>query len=219
MGIWIKKNNVLNRLKIYTNNSRSYHFDKYSGFPSSGYTNTIKKMLKNCSILLNTQSDDVLKITEDHEIYLFKNKFKGIVIYTGRPDSFFNYSKGKLKFRKVKFIKEEVLLNDSENIRNEDYIVVNYPNNYEFTRITNFSKFPNAPKLKTKISIICKEYPSAENGIACYPIPNSTNQYEQDIKNLESFNIYFVGRIAEYKYYDMDDTIRSALDLSKKLLK
>jgi UDP-galactopyranose mutase len=96
--------------------------------------------------------------------------------------------------------------------------VVNYPNDYDFTRITEFKKFMPNKSSKTTIVI---EYPG-NDGFPAWPAFDNKNQaifrmYWHVAENLKKENIYFLGRLAEYKYYDMDDVVKRALDVFEEV--
>jgi UDP-galactopyranose mutase len=136
------------------------------------------------------------------------------MIYTGQIDEFFDYKFGKLKYRclKIKF----------RTLNKESYqpsAVVNYPDlKYPFTRITEFKKLTQQKHKKTTIGI---EYPGDE-GFVAYPFLDEKNKkifqkYWQEAKKLQKKNIYFVGRLAEYKYYNMDEAVKKTLEVFKKV--
>ena len=92
--------------------------------------------------------------------------------------------------------------------------VINYPNNYDYTRITEFKKLSLTESNYTTIGI---EYPG-NNGFMAWPILNEKNKetfkkYWQELEKIKNGNIFFIGRLAEYKYYDMDDAIATSLKL------
>jgi len=157
---------------------------------------------KNITVQLNTDFKEI------------KDKIKhDIIFYTGPIDEFFNYKFGKLDYRCLKL--------DFQTFNQENYqpvAVVNYPNNYDFTRIIEFKKLTQQNHKKTTIAI---EYPGAE-GFMAYPVLDEKNKklfqkYSKESENLKKQNIYFAGRLAEYKYYDMDEAVKSALEVSNRI--
>ncbi|HOK35564.1 MAG TPA: UDP-galactopyranose mutase [Candidatus Pacearchaeota archaeon] len=195
---------VTARVPVVISRDDRYFQDKYQGMPKDGYTKMFEKMLKNknITIQLNTDFKDI------------KNKIKhNIIFYTGPIDEFFNYKFGKLHYRCLKF--------DFQTLNQESYqpvAVVNYPNNYDFTRITEFKKLTQQESPKTTIAI---EYPGSE-GFMAYPVLDEKNKklfqkYSKEAEKLKKQNIYFVGRLAEYKYYNMDEAVKNSLDLFKKI--
>ena len=184
--------------------------------PKYGYTKIFENMLDHphIKLLLNTSALEILSMREDG-IYIDGRKFEGKVIYTGMLDELFDFKYGELPYRSVRM--------DFESLDTADYQdapTVNYPNNYTFTRITEFKKIH--PQNSDKTTIL-KEYPQnykrGEN-TAYYPIFTEKNQamygkYAAEAKKYE--NLYLIGRLAEYKYYDMDDVIINALLLYKNI--
>lgn len=194
---------VLERIPVRTNFNDRYFNDKYEALPAKGYTEFVNNLLnhKNISIYLN-------------EPYKAKKYKTDRVFFTGKIDSYFNEVYGKLQYRSLNFNYETL------NIENyQTRPVVNYPSlKYAYTRIIDYKQFYNT---KSPYSIIAKEY-STDKGEEYYPIPTLENRtlyskYQKLAKNLESNNIFFVGRLAEYKYYNMDQAIKSAIILYNKL--
>jgi len=211
--------NVTSRVPVNISSDNRYFSDKYQGHPKDGYTKMIDNMInhENITLMLKTDMKDLLKINYDKKEVIFNNeKFEGKVIFTGMIDEFFNYKFGELPYRSLKF--------DFLHEKDYDYIQekasINYPNNYDFTRITEFK---HLTKQKIKGTTFIKEYPQKyEKGIndPYYPVFTEANQkaYEQyKALSKEYKNIIFAGRLAEYKYYDMDDACENALNIFKKL--
>ncbi len=199
---------VTARVPVVISRDDRYFQDKYQGIPKNGYTAMFKRMLqsKNIEIQLSIDYKDV------------KDKVRyNLMFYTGPIDEFFDYKYGKLNYRCLKI--------DFKILNQESYqpaAVVNYPDvKYPFTRITEFKKFDTDNKSKeTTIGI---EYPG-NSGFNAWPILNEKNneifkKYWQEAERLKKENIYFVGRLAEYKYYNMDEAVKISLDLFKKLSK
>ena len=193
---------VMNRIPVRTNFDDRYFTDKYQALPKDGYTKLFKNLLnhKNIEIRLNTDYFDI-KDSLDKYTKLF---------YTGQIDRFFDYKFSnieKLQYRSIRF--------EFETLNQEYYqptTTVNYPNDYDFTRITEHKRATGQIHPKTTI---IREYSSWE-GEPYYPVPNPKNQklYEEYRKETEKLkNIYFVGRLANYKYFNMDQAFRNALDL------
>jgi len=193
---------VTARIPIRTNDDDSYVNEKFQAMPKKGYTKIFKKMLKRVDLMLNTNFKDI------------KNKIKyDKLIYTGKIDEFFNYKYGKLPYRSLKFKFETY---DKEFFQN--WVQINYPNNYKFTRIVEIK---HVTKQRIKKTTIVKEYPYSK-GEPFYPIPNPKNdelykKYQKEAEKLK--NVYFIGRLAQYKYLNMDQVIKSALELFEKLKK
>ncbi len=195
---------VTARVPVVISRDDRYFQDKYQGMPKDGYTKMFEKMLKNenITIQLNTNYKKI------------KNKIKyDFLFYTGPVDEFFNYKFGNLDYRCLKL--------DFQTLNQESYqpsAVVNYPNNYDFTRIIEFKKLTQQNHRKTTIGI---EYPGNE-GFVAYPVLDERNKklfqkYLKEAEKLKKQNIYFAGRLAEYKYYNMDEAVKSSLDLFNKI--
>lgn len=192
---------VLARIPIRYNFDDRYFSDEYQAMPKHGYTKMFENMLDNprIKLLLNT------------DFYKIKNKIKNYdkIFYSGPIDSFFEYKYGKLQYRSLKF---------SHKILNTEYYQpiaqINFPNNYKFTRITEPK---HATGQKHKKTAIIKEY-SKNSGEPYYPVPTDSNYKILNLYNREAHkamrrNIYFIGRLAEYKYFNMDQAFKNALDV------
>lgn len=192
---------VLSRIPIRSDFDDRYFSDKYQALPSEGYTSFFSKLLnnKNITVKLNI---DFLKIKKD----ISSDK---IVIYTGPIDSYFSdIGYEKLEYRSINF--------STEYHKNMEYYqpnsVVNYPeSDTEFTRIVEYKHFLNQ---KSPHTTIVKEY-TTNDGDPYYPVLNEKNikLYEkyQELAAKES-NVHFIGRLANYKYFNMDQAIKNALD-------
>lgn len=199
---------VLNRIPVRDNFDDRYFSDKYQALPTYGYTKFFEKMLNhpNITVMLKTDYMDIKNI--------FKNYDK--IFYTGPIDRFFNYKFSKkeiLEYRSLKFIEETY---------NYEYYqknsVINYPNEHSYTRIVEYKYLT---KQKSNKTTIVKEYPST-TGEPYYPVPTAKNRaiyekYRKEAEKLQEKNIYFVGRLANYKYFNMDQAFKNALDLFKRL--
>ncbi len=189
---------VTARIPVRLDRDPRYFTDEYQGLPLHGYTPMFENMLKhpNIDILLNT---DYKSVTGDIKF--------AQMIYTGPIDCFFDYMHGHLPYRSLRFESETL---DQEQFQETG--TVNYPNDHDFTRITEFKHLTGQTHPKTSIM---REYPIAE-GEPYYPIPRKENQelyakYEAEAKKLEQ--VYFVGRLAEYRYYNMDAVVDRALSV------
>ena len=193
---------IIKRLPVRFTYDNNYFNDRYQGIPMGGYTQIIEKMLKGIEVRLNTNFLD----HKEELIPLAKN-----IIYTGPIDEFFDYKFGALEYRSVRF--EEEILDEANHQGNA---VVNYTE-YEvpYTRIIEHKHFEfdvTSPK-----TVISKEYSSTWKlgDEPYYPVNNDKNnalyqQYLLEAKKLN--NVYFGGRLGQYKYYDMDKVILEALN-------
>lgn len=198
---------VLNRIPVRTNKDDRYFSDKYQALPSGGYTQMFEKILAhpNIEVRLNTDYFDI-----QDEIGDCSKLF-----YTGPIDRYFDFKysiKEKLEYRSINFVKETI---DQEYFQENS--VVNYPGTeVDFTRIIEYKHFGHQ---KAPNTVIVKEY-TVDSGEPFYPVPNQRNQeiYERYRKDAEQLkNIYFVGRLANYKYFNMDQAFKNALDLFHEL--
>ncbi len=194
---------VTARVPVRTNNDDRYFTDTYQAMPFHGYTKMFEKMLgqPGIKVLLNTDYKEVIGSIPFRKM-----------IYTGPIDYYFDYCYGKLPYRSLEFKFETV---DAEKFQQTG--TVNYPNNQMYTRITDFKYLTGQVHPKTNIVY---EFPRAE-GDPYYPVPRSENaslykQYEKLAANTE--NTFFTGRLATYKYYNMDQVVAQSLTLYKKLM-
>ena len=209
---------VTARVPVFIGRDNRYFNDVYQMVPKDGYTKMIENMLnyKNIKIMLNTDFQEICTL-KDKDFYLFDKKFDGKVIYTGQIDELFDYKFGDLPYRSVNMQFETI-----EKDFYQEKATVNYPNDYDFTRITEFKHIHpiNAPK-----TTILKEYPQEyvrNKNTPYYPIFTNENQnkYNQYLEYSKEFkNLILVGRLAEYKYYDMDDIVKRALEVFEESFK
>jgi len=194
---------VTARVPTRTNKDDRYFTDMFQAMPLHGYTRMFEKMLShpNIKIMLNTDYKEVM-----NDI-----KYKKL-IFTGPVDEFFDYQFGKLPYRSLRF-KFETL----EVAKFQETGTINYPNDYAFTRITEFKHLTGQKHDKTTVVY---EYPEA-TGDPYYPVPRPEN--DQLYKKYAALaaqtpNTYFVGRLATYRYYNMDQVVAQALTTFKKIM-
>lgn len=193
---------VTARVPTRTNCDDRYFTDSYQAMPLNGYTCMFQKMLShpNIKVMLNTDYKEVINMIPHKNI-----------IYTGPIDEFFNYRFGKLPYRSLDF-KFETL--DKETFQSTG--TINYPNEQMYTRITEFKYLTGQKHHKTSVVY---EYPKAD-GDPYYPIPRAENaeiyKKYQRLADAQT-NTYFTGRLACYKYYNMDQVVAQSLTLFKKL--
>lgn len=210
---------VTGRVPVYISRDDRYFQDSYQGMPKYGYTKLFERMLshRNVKVLLNTDYKEVVKINPDSgSIQLFGNDFKGHLIYTGPIDAFFNYRFGRLPYRSLDFQFSNVSVKSYQETG-----TINYPNDYFFTRETEFKKLTGQQAATTTtVKEYARDYDPDENE-PYYPIKNEANlalfrKYHQVAKNLS--HIHFIGRLAEYQYYNMDMVVAKALRLFEEKL-
>ena len=190
---------VISRIPFRFNHDDRYFADAYQGMPKEGFTRMCEKMAASdkISVMLNT----------DYKAVIDDINYETL-IYTGPIDYFYNYKYGELLYRCLNFV-YEILDEDSY----QDVAVVNYPNDPYFTRITEFKKL-TWQEVEGKTAIM-REYPGF-NGEKCYPYPTQEyldkfKLYEAEMEKEE--NVIFLGRLAKYKYYNMDLVVKDALEV------
>ena len=196
---------TLTRVPIYTSYYDGYFTEKYQTIPKHSYTKMFENILNhpNIKIQLNTEFKNLKNI-----------KYKKI-FYSGPIDEYFNYKLGPLPYRSLNFEFKTLPQKQFQNVA-----VVNYTGQEPYTRITEFKHFLNQKNEKTTIVY---EYPSAfelGKNERYYPIPKQENEqlYKKYLQLAEKEkNIYFIGRLGEYKYYSMQSAIAAIFELFKEL--
>ena len=198
---------ILRRLPVRFTYDNNYFRDPYQGIPKGGYTSIIEKMFEGCEILLNTD------FNENPEKY--RNLAKKI-IYTGTIDSYFNYCFGPLEYRSLHFEHRELQTDNYQGVA-----VVNYTDRETpYTRTIEHKHFEFGTQPTT---IVSEEYPLEwKLGLEpYYPVNDDKNQARYakyaELGSKEK-NVIFGGRLGQYRYTDMQDTIIAALELAEKEL-
>ena len=211
------------RVPISISYNERYFSDKYEGIPKKGYKHAIDKILKhkNIDIIIKKDAKEILKFNDNGKIYFNGKEFIGELVYCGPLDELFDYKYGELPYRTINIKFKKI-----NKRKKQDYAVINYPNHKRMTRITEYKLFKNFIK-DNNSTIISKEYPkkfklnSKKYGERYYPM---ATQKAKDLYNkymkiaLKYKNFYPLGRLATYKYINMDQAILSALEMSEKLL-
>jgi len=193
---------VTARVPTRTNRDDRYFADTYQAMPLNGYTRMFERMLDHpkIKVMLNTDYREIV------DLLPWKH-----MVYTGPIDAFFNYRHGKLPYRSLEF--------QHVNLPQEQFQrvgTVNYPNDYGYTRISEFKHITGQHHPTTSVVY---EYPKAD-GDPYYPVPRPENAatyklYEAEAEAMS--NVTFVGRLATYKYYNMDQVVGQALAAFKRL--
>lgn len=201
---------VTARVPVYLSKDNRYFQDKYQGIPLESYTKVVEKMLDhpNIEVVLNKDFAKFKKENSD----LVKN---ARIFYTGSIDEFFDYKFGKLPYRSVNF--------KFETHNREFYqthACINYPNNYDFTRIHEYKHYLNDKSEKTVIAKEYSEFFELGKNERYYPIASEENaklyqKYLDEAKNLK--DVYFFGRLGDYKYYNMDLAVARAIELFEEV--
>lgn len=198
---------IIKRLPVRFTFNNNYFNDTYQGIPIGGYTKIFEKILNGIELKLNV---DYLK---DKDYY---DSISKRIIYTGPIDRFFEYKYGVLEYKTLKF---EHKLYNIENYQGNP--IINYTDSdVPYTRVVEHKHFEDSISDETWVTY---EYPVEyipKVSEPYYPVNDKINneiynKYKEESKNTE--NIIFGGRLAEYKYYDMDDVIKSALETVKNI--
>ena len=194
---------VTGRVPVFVGRDNRYFQAKYQGIPLEGYTRMFEKMVDhpNIEVRLNTEFDKSMLDEYDH------------CFFSGAIDEFFDYKFGQLPYRSLRF---DFLTFNRPYFQSNS--VINYPNNYDFTRIGEYKYFLDTQSQNTVVSY---EYPEAfvlGKNERYYPIINEENErlyekYLEEAKNNKK--VTFLGRLGDYKYYDMDQAVARALKLAK----
>lgn len=200
---------VVSRVPITISYNNCYFKNKYQGMPENGFTQLIENMLnhKRIKVQLNSNFGDVDNRTSFHRIY-----------YSGSLDELLNFKFGNLPFRSLSFKYREIKVGGFQK-----QSVVNYPNNFDFTRIIEYKHFY---PIESNHTIIAEEYPQnfvyGEN-IPFYPIRNEETddlylKYEKEANSLYP-NMYPIGRLGLFKYIDMDTAVETSLKTFERTVK
>ena len=193
---------VTSRVPIRYNRDNRYFTDIYQVMPVHGYTRLFEQMLDhpNIKIMLNTDYQEAVEMVSFRE-----------VIFTGPVDEYFGFVYGKLPYRSLEFRFETL-----HEEQHQPVAVINYPNEYPYTRVTEFKHLTGQKHPKTTLVY---EYPTM-NGDPYYPIPRPENaqlyaRYQAMAERHRG--VYFAGRLGTYKYYNMDQVVAQAITLYAKL--
>jgi len=193
---------VTSRIPVRTNRDGRYFTDAYQAMPLHGYTRMFERMLDhpNINVMLSTDYREVQGLIPYDTL-----------IYTGPVDEFFDHRFGVLPYRSLDFKFETV------NVPvHQPAPVINYPNEYAYTRVTEFKYLTGQEHPK---STVVYEFPK-DGGDPYYPVPRPENnelyrRYEKLAQATDG--VHFVGRLATYKYYNMDQVVAQALTLCAKI--
>ena len=194
---------VIARIPVRTNRDDRYFTDTYQAMPLHGYTRMFERMLAhpNIKIMLNTGYQEIEGSIPYNQL-----------VFTGPIDEYFDFQFGKLPYRSLEFKFETF-----NTPQHQPVAVVNYPNDYAFTRVTEIKHITGQEHPKTTL---VAEYPKAE-GDPYYPVPRPENaalykRYQELAQATDG--VHFVGRLATYKYYNMDQVVAQALATYAKMV-
>ncbi len=196
---------VTARVPVFISKDDRYFQDEFQGIPSEGYTELVSRILDhpNIEVRLGVDYADC------------KDDYFGRIFFSGSIDEFFGYRHGLLTYRSVNF--------KLETHKVPHYLsnaVLNYPNNYDFTRIHEYKYYLNDQSPNTVIAKEYSEFFRLGKNDRYYPIPNEENtrvygQYLEEARGLG--NVYFLGRLGDFKYYNMDNVVKRAIELFASL--
>jgi UDP-galactopyranose mutase len=195
---------VTARIPVRTNRDDRYFNDQFQIMPKDGYTALFQRMLDHPNIRLELSTD----------FFAIRDRIKArMIIYTGPIDAYFDYCYGPLPYRSLHFEHQHL----SGIVQYQPVAVVNYPNEHDYTRVTEFKHLTGQQHTGTSI---VREYPQPE-GDPYYPVPRPENEaLYQQYKALAAreSNVFFVGRLAQYRYYNMDQVVAAALKTADRIL-
>lgn len=203
---------VTARVPVHISRDNRYFQDAYQQLPKSGYTKLFENLLNHplITVELEMPFSEVISV-RDEKVFYKNERFEGTLIFTGMIDELFEMCFGPLGYRSLRL--------EFETIHQECFqkkSVVNYPNEHAYTRITEFK---HIHPVNSKWTTILKEYPEpfvAGKNIPYYPLFTfeDRKKYEQYAQKAKAItNLVLVGRLAEYRYYDMDDIVQRALEV------
>ncbi len=195
---------VTARVPVRTNRDGRYWTDEFQGVPLNGYTKMFEAMLDHPNITVELGVDF-------HEI---KERIQAShTVYTGPIDAYFGYRFGRLPYRSLRFEHEHL----PEKSRYQRALTINYPNEHDYIRVTEFKHVTGQEHPGTSI---VREYPRAD-GDPYYPVPRPENEvlYKRyQALAVQEKNVTFVGRLAQYRYYNMDQVVAAALKAAPNIL-
>ena len=195
---------VAARIPTRTNRDDRYFTDTFQNMPLEGYTRMFENMLDHLNIHVEVGVD----------YFALRDRIKARhTVFTGPIDAYFNYQFGKLPYRSLHFEHEHKP--DTQTYQSVG--TVNYPNDFDFTRITEFKYLTGQSHSGTSI---VREFPRAE-GDPYYPVPRPENEAlfkQYEALAMREYDVTFVGRLAQYRYYNMDQCVGAALKASENIL-
>ena len=212
--------NTTARVPVFLSRDDRYFQDAYQGMPEEGYTPMFERILDHPNITVELGCDALKRLdVSGEEIKVDGQTFHGPVVYTGQADELFGFRFGPLPYRTLDFRFETLQQDDFQG-----YGTVNYTVDQDYTRITEFKHLTGqeVPGKTTIVKEYSRSYTGAPGEIPYYAIINPDNnaKYSQYKALADKFpNLHLLGRLAEYKYYNMDAIAGRALDLAGQLLK
>ena len=195
---------VAARIPTRTNDDDRYFTDRFQAMPAEGYTRMFERLLDHPGIEVRTAT-----AYEDIGVQVDRRR----TVFSGPIDAYYGHRFGPLPYRSLRFEHEHL----AQCEQFQPVGTVNYPNDHAYTRITEFKHLTGQTHRGTSI---VREYPTAE-GDPYYPIPNPANEAlfkrYQALADAET-EVFFIGRLAQYRYYNMDQVVAAAMALGQRLL-
>jgi len=223
------------RVPVFLSRDDRYFQDKYQGLPLEGYASLFERILAHRDITVALNADAQTRLTlQDGRIFLDGEEFPGPVVFTGALDEFFGLKFGRLPYRTLDFKFETLVSQTFDRSASlgctvmpgkdffQSYGTVNYTVDKPYTRITEFKRLTrqNLPGITTIMKEFSKPYTGLPGEFPYYAIINEANDalYARYVAVAAKYpNLHLLGRLAEYKYYNMDSIISRALTLVSKL--
>ncbi len=201
---------IIKRLPVRFTFDNNYFYDAYQGIPIGGYNKLIDGLLNEIEVKINADFFSDRKYWES---------MADRIVFTGKLDEFYDYKFGKLEYRTVRFETDKL-----EKQNHQGNAVINYTEaEIPYTRIIEYKHFePENPAYQKDITVISREYSTEwKDGMEpFYPVNDEKNgllyKKYKTLADSEN-NVFFGGRLAEYKYYDMDDVIEKCINDWEKL--
>lgn len=209
---------VMGRVPVRMSYDDRYFTDEFQMMPSLGYTAMLERMADHENIAIRYECDALLYLKlQERQVYLDGERFDGPVIYTGCLDELFGCRYGRLPYRSLDFVLERRGVTQAQPA-----VQVNYPNRFSYTRTSEFHLVQQDP-VKGR-TILVYEYPKEckDGDLPYYPVESeaSRNIYQKYRMLAEQIpNLALAGRLAEYRYYNMDLAIDRAMRLAYEMAK
>jgi UDP-galactopyranose mutase len=214
---------TINRVPVVIGYEDRYFADPIQMMPREGYTRLFDELLShgNITVVRNMDAKEKVRLCfESRRVFFEEEAFDGVFFFTGAVDELLDYRFGRLPYRSLRLVFEEMEVEEFQCAA-----VVNYPNEEDWTRITEFKHFTAPEKSGSRFTVLLKEYPLAfrpdREAERFYPIINGENcaVYERYARCLLGFDrVYLCGRLAEYRYYNMDAVVARALEVAAQVI-
>lgn len=208
---------VMGRVPVRMSYDDRYFTDEFQMMPEQGYTVMMERMAGHRNIAVRCECEALSCLSvQDGQVYFDGERFDGPVIYTGCIDELIGYQYGRLPYRSLDFVLERRNVTQAQPV-----VQINYPNRFVYTRTSEF-KLVQKEKLEGR-TILVYEYPKecTQEDIPYYPVESekSMNVYQKyKLLAERTANLHILGRLGEYKYYNMDVSVDRAMKLAEKVI-